>query len=215
MNALVVAAESPLRLFSHLDLGDQAAHRRIPSGKVDAGCLADQAAPSVAPDEIFRPQRLAVGQVDVDAAVVLRHPRHLAAAMDRHPQFADPVGQYALDVALPQSEPVGVPGGKIADVQPEPGETCDLRQLALFQEPISDSALIEHLDGACVETTRARSDEDLAGAPLDNGDVDARQSQLAGQHQSGRPCSDDHHRMIGHCHSHFVPPRFKGFGRRF
>jgi hypothetical protein len=72
MDALVIAAEAPFRLFGHLDLGDQATRRRIPPGELDAGCLADQTASSVAPDEIFRPQRLAVEDLDVDAGVVLR-----------------------------------------------------------------------------------------------------------------------------------------------
>ena len=127
MDAEGVAADAPFRLLGHLDLGDQAARRRIPPGELDAGCFTDQTASSVAPDEIFRPQRLAVGQLDVDAGVVLRETRHLTSAIDRHRQLADPAGQYALDVVLPQPEPVGVPGGKVADVQtgsrrtPRPG----------------------------------------------------------------------------------------------
>ena len=36
------------------------------------------------------------------------------------------------------------------------------------------------------------------GAPLDDGDVDARQRQLARQHQPRRTASGDHHRMLGH-----------------
>ena len=131
MDAAGVAADAPLRLLGHLDLGDQAARRRIPPGELDAGCLADQAASSVAPDEILRPQRLAVGQLDVDAGVVLREARHLTSAIDRHRQLADPAGQDALDVVLPQPEPVVVPGGKVADVQPDPGEARDLRHLPL------------------------------------------------------------------------------------
>jgi len=71
MDALVIAAEAPFRLLSHLDLGDQAARRRIPPRELDASRLADQTASSVAPDEIFRPQRQAVGDLDVDAGAVL------------------------------------------------------------------------------------------------------------------------------------------------
>ena len=106
------------------------------------------AASSVATNEILRPQRLAACQLDVDAGAVLGESRHLASAIDRHRQLADPVGQYALDVVLPQREPVGVPGGKVADVQTNLGEPRDLRHLPLRKEPISDSALIEDLDGA-------------------------------------------------------------------
>ena len=73
--------------------------------------------------------------------------------------------------------------------------------LSLREEPIGDAALIEDLDGACVQTAGARAGEILAGAPLDDGDVDARQRQLARQHQPGRTSSGDHHRMVGHRHS--------------
>ena len=86
--------------------------------------------------------------LDVDARVVLREAGHLTAVVDRHRQLVDPAGQDALDVVLPQPEPVVVPGGKVADVQGGPGERRDLRRLPLREEPIRDSALIEDLDGA-------------------------------------------------------------------
>jgi len=148
MDALVIAAEAPFRLLGHLDLADQAARCRIPSGELDAGRFTDQTAASVAPDEIFRPQRPAVGDLDVDAGVVLRDTRHLPSAIDRHPELADPAGQYALDAVLPQPQPVVVPGGKVADVQGDPGEPRDLSHLPLRKEPIADSTLIENFDGA-------------------------------------------------------------------
>ena len=148
MDAEGVMADAPFRLLGHLDLCDQPARCRIPSREIDAGSFADQTASSVAPDDIFRPQRLAFGQLDVDAGVVLGDTRHLTSAIDRHCQLADPASQYALDVVLPQREPVGVPGGKVADVQGNLGEPRDLRYLPLRKEPISDSALIEDLDSA-------------------------------------------------------------------
>jgi hypothetical protein len=43
--------------------------------------------------------------------------------------------------------------------------------------------------------------EVLAGAPLDDGNVDTRQRQLARQHQPCRTSSGDHHRMLGHRHT--------------
>ena len=55
MGADGVVADAEFRLLGQLDLGDQGAGRRIPAGELDAGCLADQAASSVAPGEIFRP----------------------------------------------------------------------------------------------------------------------------------------------------------------
>jgi hypothetical protein len=122
MDAEGVAADATFRLLRHLDLGDQVAGCRIPPGELDAGCLTDQTASSVAPDEIFRPQRLAIAQLDVNAGVVLRETGHFTSAIDRHRQLVDPAGEYALDVVLPQPEPVIVPGRKIADVQRDPGE---------------------------------------------------------------------------------------------
>jgi hypothetical protein len=48
----------------------------------------------------------------------------------------------------------------------------------------------------------AREPAGLAGAPLDDRDVDARQRQLARQHQSGRAAAGDHHGMFGRRHTH-------------
>ena len=82
VDALLIAAGAQLRLLGHLDLGDQVAPRRIPPRKLDARCSTDQAASSVAPDEILRPQRLALGQLDLDAGVVLREAAHLTPVID-------------------------------------------------------------------------------------------------------------------------------------
>ena len=197
-NTLVIAAGAPCRLLGHLDFSDQVAGCRIPPGERDAGRFPDQAPSAVAPDEIVRPKRRTVGERDVDAGVVLRKPRHLPSAIDRHRQLADPTGQDALDLGLPQGEPVVVPRGKVADVQRDPSEARDLRHLPLRQEAISEATLIELLDGACVQTARARAGEALAGAPLDNGHVNPRQRQLPRQHQSRRTAAGDHHRVLGH-----------------
>jgi hypothetical protein len=104
-------------------------------------------------------------------------------------------------VVLPQPEAVVVPRGKVADVQAGSGKHRDLHRLPLRQEPIGDSALIENLDRARVQTACSRAAEVLAGAPLDNGNVDARQRQLARQHQPGRTSCGDHHRVPGHRHT--------------
>ena len=125
MHADGVVADAPfLRRLGQLDRGDQAARCRIPPRELDAGCFADQTASSVAPGEILRPQRLAVGHLDVDAGVVLREARHLTFAIEGHRQLADPAGQDALDVLLPEPERVGMPGGKVADVQSGPRRTA-------------------------------------------------------------------------------------------
>ena len=143
-----IVVKSPLRLLGRLDFGDQPARRRIPPGKLDAGCLADQAAAAIAPDEVLRAQRLAVGERDVDAGVVLRETRDFTSAIHRHRQLADPLGEDALDVVLQQPEDVVVSRGKVADVQRHQVEVHDRKPLSLRDEPIGDSALIEDLDGA-------------------------------------------------------------------
>src|SRR5215207_11330381 len=50
-----------------------------------------------------------------------------------------------------------------------------------------------------MKTACAGAWEILAGAPLDDGDVDPRQSQLARQHQPCRASSGDYHRMLSAC----------------
>ena len=94
-DAAALGAQAELRLLVHLDLGDHPAGRGIQPGEVDAGGLADQAASAVAADEVLRSERRVVGQLDIDAGVVLREAHHLAAAKDRNPELADPAGQDA------------------------------------------------------------------------------------------------------------------------
>jgi hypothetical protein len=52
------------------------------------------------------------------------------------------------------------------------------------------------MEASCTQTEYI-----LAWSPLDNGDVDVRQRQLARQHQPCRTSSGDHHRMLGHRHT--------------
>jgi hypothetical protein len=61
------------------------------------------------------------------------------------------------------------------------------------------AALVEDLERARMEAAGARAHQVLAGAPLDNGDIDAGQRQLARQHQARRSAAGDDHRVIGHC----------------
>ena len=125
--------------------------------------------------------------------------------MDRHRQLADPLGQDALDVVLRQREDIVVPRGEVADVERDQAETGDPVDLSLRDEPIGDPALVEDLDGACVQAARASAGEVLVGTPFDNGDVDARQSELGRQHQPRRTSSGYHHRMFGHSCLPFPP----------
>ena len=201
-----VVVEAPFRFLGQLDLGEQEARRRFPPGEPDACCLADHAASAIAPDEVFGPDRLAIGQLDVDPGVVLREARHLTPAMDRHRELVDPFGEQALDVDLPQREPVGVPSREVADVQWRPDECRNLHRLSLRQEPIGDATLVEHLDGASVQAARPLAGKLLAGTSLDDGDVHPRERQLPRQHQPRRPAADDHHRMLGHTATPLASP---------
>src|SRR5262249_61747345 len=186
MDANGVVAEAPFRLLGHLDLGGQPAHRWIPSSKLNAGCFTDQPPSPVAPDEIIRPQRLAIRQLNIDAGVVLRKTRHFTSPSDRHRQLADPFGQDALDVVLPQREHVVVPAGKVADIQRDV-ETYGRMQLSSRDEPSRDSSLIGNLDGAREEASSTRSDEVLGAWSLHNEEVGNPPGQIARPHQTSRP----------------------------
>jgi len=97
----------------------------------------------------------------------------------------------------------------------EPG---DLRHLPLRKKPIGDSALIEDLDAACVQAARARANQILRDASLDDGDVDPRQCQLARQHQPRRASPGNHNRVVGYrFYPHFATPDSLSstFGQRF
>jgi hypothetical protein len=111
--------------------------------------------------------------------------------VDRHAELVDPAGQDLLEPALRQREAVVVPGREVGDVERDVREPGDLHRRALREEPVGDAALVEHLDGARVQPARADAEELLRGAPLDDGDVDAGQRQLAGEHQPGRTAAGD------------------------
>src|SRR6266851_9387575 len=49
-----------------------------------------------------------------------------------------------------------------------------------------------------MQTPRARANEVMAGAALDNGDVDTGQRQLARQHHPSRTTPRNHNPMFGH-----------------
>ena len=204
-DATTLGTHAELRLLVHLDLGDQRAGRGIQPGEVDAGGLADQAASSVAADEVLRPEQRVAGHLDIDAGVVLSEAHDLAATKDRNTELIDPAGQDGLEVALPQRKSEVVAGGEVADVQRDAGEALDLHRLTHREEPVYDATLIEHLDGAGVQTSGSRSVDMLTGTSFDDDDVAPRQRQLARQHQPRRTASSDHHRMFGHRRSPLDP----------
>ena len=106
----------------HLGLGDQAAARRVPAWELDARHAPDQAASSVAAHQILGPQRLPVGEVHVDAVLVLREAGHLAGVPDVNPQLGDPVSHDPLDLVLPDRDHVRVTRREITRVQDVPAE---------------------------------------------------------------------------------------------
>ena len=192
------ATQAEFRHLLHLDLGNDPARGRIPAREIDSGRLAHSAAAPVATNQILRPQRCAVGQRDIDATVVLRETGHLAFAQDGNAQLVEPAGQDALEVALQQRQPIVVAGREVADVHRDPSERLHLHRLPLGEEAIDDTALVQHLDGAGVQTSGARAFEPEAGASLDDEDVGPRQRQLRRQHHPRRTAAGDHNCMLGH-----------------
>src|SRR5580693_4445943 len=90
---------------------------------------------------------------------------------------------------------------EVADVQHSRGETHRLSHLTLGEKPVSDAALIEHLDRARVKAAGPRADEHVIGTSLDDRDIDPCQCQLSRQHHSRRTATDDHNRMLAHSHA--------------
>jgi len=117
MDADVVKPDASGRVLGHLDLGDQVAAGRLRPDELDAGHLADDTAPTICTDQVRRTQRPILGEVDVDAGVVLGEASDLEPTTNRHAQLLDPAEQDPLEVALPQPQRVRVPGGQAADVQ--------------------------------------------------------------------------------------------------
>ena len=154
--------------------------------------------PPSQPDQIVRPDRRAIGQRDVDAGVVLGEPCHLTFARGRHAELLDPGSQQTLGLDLREGEPVVVAGWEITDVQGDSAESLDLHRLPLSEKPIRDAALIEHLDGARVQTAGACAVGIRSGAWFNDDGIDLRQCQLSRQHQSCRAASGNHHRVLGH-----------------
>src|SRR6202035_364386 len=77
-------------------------------------------------------------------------------------------------------------------------ECLHLRRLSLGEKAISDATLVEHLDGAGVQTPRARALELEAGAPFDDDSVGPRQCQLCRQHHACGTSAGNHHSMLAH-----------------
>ena len=73
---------------------------------------------------------------------------------DRNLELADdPVGEDALEVALPEGQLVVVAGREVADVQEHLREAQVRMRLPRREEAFRDATLIEHLDGAGLEAS--------------------------------------------------------------
>ncbi len=151
VGADAVAAKAELRLFVHLDLGDEPTGRRVQPGEVDAGGLAGSAASSVTADQILRSQGGVIGELDVDPGVVLSEADHLAAAKYGNAELVDPLRQDSLDVILPQPEHVVVAGGKVGDAQGNQRKQHRRMRLPRRHEAVGDATLVEHLEAAGVQ----------------------------------------------------------------
>ncbi len=102
-------------------------------------------------------------------------------------------------MVLPQSEPVVVPGGKVADVERNTlREAGDLSHLSLQQKPIGNAPLVENLDRTGMQATRARTREGLAGTPLEHGDVHTSERQLSRQHEARGSGSNNYYGVRRH-----------------
>src|SRR3954464_2907036 len=100
MDADSVVMEAQLRLVAHGKLGDQPTRRWIPTGELDAGCFADRAASSIAPNRIVSPQRLTIRQRHIDSVSVLGKPHHLASLENGDRELCDPARQDAFSRVL-------------------------------------------------------------------------------------------------------------------
>ena len=201
-----VAADAQLRLLGHLGLGDQGAGRRIPPGELDAGLLADEAASSVAPDEVLPPATA--------GRRIARRRGRCRPARNRSPRVRDRAAPPAL---RPSRRGCARCGSATARARRDAGSGKSLMSNAALAEALDlrDLPLRRGTDRryrADREPRWCASEDRLArepgrswsGAPLDDRDVDLRQRQLARQHHPRRTSSGDHHSMLGD--THFAPP---------
>jgi hypothetical protein len=98
---------------------------------------------------------------------------------------------------------------KIGGRKRRAGKQHDRILLPLGYEPIHDAALVEHLQGAGMQTTGPRAGDRLVGAPFEDRDLDTRQRELRGQGESRRAAPDDQYVMFAlECfHGAIVIPR--------
>lgn len=82
--------------------------------------------------------------------------------------------------------------------------TTGLHRRAARQEALGDAALVEHLDGARVETARTRALTRLRGAAFDDDHVDLPQREFGREREASRTTTHDHHVVPGHAGAYHV-----------
>ena len=143
------------RVFRRFDFRDQVAGRCLPARECDTCRLAHDAPAAVTSDQVLRTENGTIGDVHVDAVFVLREARHVPFAIERYGQLRDPSGHDALDVILPEREPVIVTRGKVADVETGHRVARDLKNLSFGEEAVHDPTLVEHFERARGDSARA------------------------------------------------------------
>ncbi len=196
VNAERIVAHAELGLLAHLGLRDQVAARRLPARELDSRRRTDQAAPSVATHEVARAQRAAAGEPYGHALLLLLKAAHRGGVKDANAQLGDPRRHDPLDLPLPDPERVGMPRWEIAHLEHGRAEARGLRDLSLREEALGDTALIEHLDRACVQAARPGVPEHMVGTPLEDHQIDPCERELGGEHHPRRARPHDRHRVL-------------------
>jgi len=94
--------------------------------------------------------------------------------------------------------------GKSADVHGDQRVADGRVGLSYSDEPVTDAALVEHLERTRVQPSCAGAVQLLRGSGLDDDDVDSRERQLPGQHEPGRAASCDHYGVLAQASQPFV-----------
>ena len=112
---------------------------------------------------------------------------------DLDPEFGGVLGEQAVGGDLRDAEDVGM--GRVQPVGwrlGDAGKTAHRILCAKRKEPLQQTTLVHHFDAAHVQAERAGNSH-WRGVLLQHEHVHAVQSQLAGEHQTGRSAAGDDH----------------------